>query len=64
MTDITSTFPNIPAVLTVEELAKYLHVGRNTAYNLVKSGEIPSIKIGRQIRIASDDVYRYLHKGA
>ena len=63
MTD-TATLPQaVPAVLTVEELAHCLQVGRNTAYALVKSGAIPSTKIGRQIRIAADDVYRYLHRG-
>lgn len=29
----------------------FLSIGRNTAYKLVKSGEIRSIRIGRQIRI-------------
>ena len=47
-------------VVTVEELAKMLKVGRNTAYELVRSGAVPSIKIGRQIRVSKQTVIAYL----
>ena len=43
-------------MLTVAELAKFLRVGRNTAYKLVLDGTIPSIKIGKQIRIYKGDI--------
>ena len=36
---------------TVEETAKRLGIGRNSAYEAVKRGEIPSIRIGRRILI-------------
>ncbi len=39
------------AVLTVEEAASYLEIGRNTAYRAVRDGSIPSIRIGRIIRV-------------
>lgn len=39
------------ATLTVAEMAKYLGIGRNKAYEIVKYGSIPSLKIGKQIRI-------------
>ena len=52
-----NTFPNI---LTVPEVAKYLRIGRTTAYALVKNGEIPSLKIGRQIRVFRDDLLNYV----
>ena len=35
--------------LTVEEAAARLGIGRNAAYRGVRSGEIPSIKIGNRI---------------
>lgn len=41
-------------VLTVEEAAERLGVGRTLVYALVKSGEIESISIGRLRRIPCD----------
>lgn len=41
-------------VLTVEEAAERLGVGRTLVYALVKSGEIESICIGRLRRIPCD----------
>lgn len=38
-------------VYTVKEMAKELKIGYNKAYELVATGQIKSIKIGRQIRI-------------
>ena len=49
--------------LTIKDLQKILSIGRNTAYDLVNSGEIPSIRIGekRLIRINPEDLEKYLH---
>ena len=38
-------------VLTVEEAAAVLRVGRSAAYAAVKAGQIPSIKVGRCLRV-------------
>ena len=37
--------------LTVEEAAKLLGIGRQLAYERVKTGEIPVIKIGRRLLV-------------
>ena len=37
--------------MTVQEMAQCLGIGRNMAYELVKNGRVPFLKIGRQIRI-------------
>ena len=37
--------------MTVMEMAQCLDIGKNMAYELVKSGDVPYLKIGRQIRI-------------
>jgi excisionase family DNA binding protein len=42
---------DLPAVLTVEEAADFLRIGRSAAYAAVKAGDIPSIRVGRQIRV-------------
>ena len=46
-----TTFENLPLLLTVGEMAKVLRIGRNPAYQLVKDGDIQSIRVGRSIRI-------------
>ncbi len=38
-------------LLTVPEAAKLLRIGRNLAYELVARGEIPSVRLGRLIRV-------------
>lgn len=37
--------------LTIEETAKLLGIGRQLAYDRVKTGEIPVIKIGRRLLV-------------
>lgn len=37
--------------LTVEQAAKVLGIGRQLAYERVKTGEIPAIKIGRRLLV-------------
>ena len=37
--------------VTVDETARILGIGRNAAYNGVKSGDIPSIKVGKRILV-------------
>lgn len=44
--------------LTVEEAAKILKVSKYTLYELIKRGEIPVKRIGRQIRIDPETLYR------
>ena len=51
---------DLPLTLRVEELMPILGIGRNTAYELVRSGKIRSIRIGRQLRIPKDALVAYL----
>jgi excisionase family DNA binding protein len=42
----------LPLVLTIEEVAKCLRIGRSAAYAGVRSGDIPgAIRIGRSLRV-------------
>lgn len=38
-----------PLTLTVEQAAKVLGIGRSTAYELVHTGDIPSLRLGRRL---------------
>lgn len=53
---------NLPLVMTVPEMAEILHIGHNAAYDLVKSGAIRSIRIGRNIRIPQSALLEYLNR--
>ena len=46
--------------LTILQLMAILNVGRNTAYALVRSGRIRSVRVGRQLRIPKDAVKDFL----
>lgn len=48
------TLDDLPLLLTVGEAAKLMRVSRNGAYNAVAEGAVPSIRIGRNIRIPRD----------
>ena len=54
------SYDDIPLIMTVEDLMPILLIGRNTAYDLVRSGEIQSIRVGRQIRISRDALIAFL----
>ena len=54
------SFDELPLTLRVEDLMPILDIGRNTSYELVRSGQIRSIRIGRQLRIPKDAVQEYL----
>lgn len=54
------TFDDLPLTLRVEDLMPILGVGRNTAYELVRSGQIRSIRVGRQLRIPKPFLVEYL----
>ena len=54
------SFEELPLTLRVEDLMPILGIGRNTAYELVRSGKIRSIRLGRQLRIPNDAIQDYL----
>lgn len=52
----------LPLTLRVEDLMPILNIGRNTAYELVRSGKIKSLRIGRQLRISKSELERFLNE--
>ena len=51
---------SLPLALSVDDLMDILNVGKNTAYSLVKSGQLRSIRLGRQLRIPRDALREFL----
>jgi excisionase family DNA binding protein len=43
-----------PRCLRVEDAARMLNVGRSTAYELIRSGRLRSVKIGRRRLVPRD----------
>ena len=63
MNTIANNFTSIdqlPLALTVEEAGRVLRIGRNGAYNLVRCGALPCIRIGRQLRVPRQAVQDFL----
>ena len=54
------SFDELSLTLRVEDLMPILGIGRNTAYELVRSKQIYSVKIGRQLRIPKQALIDYL----
>jgi putative molybdopterin biosynthesis protein len=50
-------------LLTAEDVAKQLRVKKYTVYELIKRGELPSSRVGKQVRISQEDIDRYLLAG-
>ena len=57
---VYTALDDLPLTLTVEEAGQVLRVGRNTAYDLVRCGQLRSIKVGKQIRIPKQALLEYL----
>lgn len=51
-------------LLTVPEAAKVLRIGRNLAYELIARGELPSVRLGRAIRVPRSALERWLEREA
>ncbi|CAM3699151.1 helix-turn-helix domain-containing protein [Marinicrinis lubricantis] len=47
-------------LLTVDEAREVLRVGRNVMYQLIKSNDVPHIKVGKQIRVPYDDFIAWI----
>jgi len=54
----TETAPEL-TLLTVEEAARRLSIGRTTLYALLKNGQISSVRIGHLRRIPAKELTTY-----
>ena len=61
---IYNNFDVMPLVLSVEDIADTLAIGRNKAYSLVNTGTIKALKIGQHYRIQRDEFIEFVKNGA
>jgi excisionase family DNA binding protein len=47
-------------LLSIAEVCRTLGMGKSWTYRRLKSGEIPSVKLGRSIKVKREDLKEYL----
>ena len=55
-------YDDLPLMLTVPKVINALDIGRNTVYEIIHTGKLPSRRIGKrgQIRVLKYDLIRYM----
>ena len=62
--ELCSNIEQLPLVLRIDELMPVLKIGRNAAYDLVRSGKIKALRIGNSYRIPRSELLRFLGESA
>lgn len=60
MTDSITEQPTPRQMLTVEQAAAALGIGRTSMFALIKSGEVTSVRIGHSRRVPADAIAAYV----
>lgn len=55
-------YNNSSSLVTIDELCEILMIGKNTAYNLLKTGVVKSFKINRIWKIPRASIDEYIMK--
>ncbi len=58
----TVSLDNFPVVLSVNDICKVLSIGKNSAYALIRSGQIKHFRVGHQIRIPKSALLNYINQ--
>jgi len=61
-TEMASTAEPAPVLLTVEEAARLLGIGRTHMFALIRTGEIESVRIGRLRRIRTAALHDFANR--
>jgi excisionase family DNA binding protein len=51
--------PDLAPALTVRDLAHYLKVKQGTVYRLIKAGQLPAFRVGRDWRFSREAIDRW-----
>ena len=55
--------PFVPGgLLTVSEVASAMRVSNMTVYRLIKNGELPAVRVGKNYRLRETDLERFLEE--
>ena len=50
-------------LMTVQEVADYLHLNKYTIYRMVKKRTIPAYKVAKQWRFKKSEIDKWIEKG-
>ena len=53
---------NSPKIMTVPEVARYLHLHATTVYKLLKNKDIPAFKLGSDWRFEKTEIDRWVNE--
>ena len=53
-----------PLVLDVREVARRLRISKSFAYELIASGDLPSIRLGRRVLVPAARLEEFIRGGA
>jgi excisionase family DNA binding protein len=57
---VDKTLGPAPGLMTVDEAAQFLHLSRAKTYQMTQSGELPSVRFGRAVRIPKTAIDRLM----
>jgi len=63
MDQVNTQFPETPVIeklLKGSEVARLLNVSRSYAYLLLQSGDIPTVRLGRSVRVRPSDLVDFI----
>lgn len=60
----TAAAPRFPEVMTIDQVADYLHLHKQVVYRHVKRGNIPASRIGATIRFKKSVIDAWLEESA
>ncbi len=52
----------IPKLLTLPQVAKVLQVSERFAYSLAQRGELPTVRMGRSVRVRPADLQWFIER--
>jgi len=59
---MNTTFETPPGAMSVAHVTEFLSVGRTKVYELINSGELKTVKVGRRTLVLADSVYAILER--
>ena len=52
----------VPAVMNAMQVAKYLGISKQGAYNLMNSESFPTLRVGKRLLVSSDRFLEWIEK--
>lgn len=64
MTKRPMSFDELPLVLTAAETARFLMVPLSAVYAHMRSGQLKSVRVGKQYRVLKHELLQFLGQGS